>query len=120
MGSYPADFLGVYENPSAPPLNASPTPGTNNINQRIAACVWISNIGVADFVAPLDSSAKVPIANLYADVANGLATLDSTIHIPIAQIPLSAIIAAIPAMLPTSLPGTTGVMWNNNGVVSIS
>ncbi|QPB09780.1 hypothetical protein CPT_Shady_019 [Streptomyces phage Shady] len=51
--------------------------------------VPLSTRNVANGVAPLDSGAKVPIANLPAGTASGVATLDASTKIPVAQIPTS-------------------------------
>jgi len=39
---------------------------------------------------------------------------------PISSLPSAANLTTFFASLPTSLPATAGVVWNNNGVISIS
>ena len=92
IGTFPANFVGYSENPSVGPLTAL------ELNTGIASCLWFANINVANGVCGLDGSALIPVTNI------NIATL------------LTAIIAG----LPTSLPGSSGVMWNNGGIVSIS
>lgn len=92
LGVFPANFVGYDTNPAIGPLTAT------QLNTGIAACEWYANRGVAGGYCPLDGSAQVPIANL---------------NVP-------SIVDAILASLPTSLPASSGVLWNNGGVFSVS
>ena len=71
-------------------------PYSNNITkeQGDAFYVNVEEVGVANGVAALDATAKVPNAQLHRGEANGVASLDASSKLPAAQLPDAALTEA--------------------------
>lgn len=81
---------------------------------------WSQIYGKANGVAPLDGTAKVPVAQLPAGVANGVASLDSTGKVPAAQVPATTPPAAYNAANVTVTGGVSASATTLLTVSSIS